>query len=295
MDFSSIIGNDKIKKDLDLAVKNNNVLHSYMFCGQEGIGKKLIAKEFAKKILCINKEFKDCSSCIKFNSNNHPDFYILNEAGETIKVDQIREITNKINEKPIVSEKKVYIINDSDKMTPDAANCLLKTLEEPPEYAVIILIVSNESLILSTVKSRCMKIKFDNISEDELKRFLKEQKGYDNLGENFLKLLNGSIGIALNLVQNKEIFDGVQKLIDNIETSNIIEVLNNGKIIYNKEFIEPILNYMLVCMYEKSKYNYKYINCIEYILDTMKRLKSNSNFDMTIDNLLLKVWGEINS
>ena len=219
----------------------------------------------------------------------------MNEAGETIKVDQIREITNKINEKPIVSEKKVYIINDSDKMTPDAANCLLKTLEEPPEYAVIILIVSNESLILSTVKSRCMKIKFDNISEDELKRFLKEQKGYDNLGENFLKLLNGSIGIALNLVQNKEIFDGVQKLIDNIETSNIIEVLNNGKIIYNKEFIEPSLNYMLVCMYEKSKYNYKYINCIEYILDTMKRLKSNSNFDMTIDNLLLKVWGEINS
>ena len=128
MNFNEIIGNEKIKLDLDKMIETNNILHSYMFIGQEGIGKKLFALEFDKKIVCLNKEYKDCNSCIKFESNNHPDFFLINETGETIKVEQIRNLTNKINEKPIVSDKKVYIINDSEKMTVDAANCLLKTL-----------------------------------------------------------------------------------------------------------------------------------------------------------------------
>ena len=295
MSFDNIIGNEKIKRDLSLAVQNNNILHSYMFIGQDGIGKKLFAKEFAKEILCINKEFKDCSSCIKFESNNHPDFFLLNEEGTTIKVEQIREITNKINEKPIVSEKKVYIINDSDKMTVDSANCLLKTLEEPPEYAVIILIASNENMLLSTVKSRCMKVRFENISNEELRKYLKEQKGYDNTNDSFFKLLNGSIGAALKLIESKDIFDQIYNLIDQIESLNIVDVLNKGSIIYNKEIINQILDYIIVCMYEKSKTNSRYLNCIDYVLDTMKRLNSNCNFDMTIDSLLLKIWGEINS
>ena len=162
MEFKNIIGNTEVKDYLIKSVKQKNILHSYLFLGTSGIGKRLIAKAFAKKILCLQDSEDECTckSCICFDGFNHPDFYLINEAGEKIKVDEIREITEKVIEKPIISNKKVYIINDAEKMTKEAQNCLLKTLEEPPEFAVLILITSNENLLLTTVKSRCMKINF---------------------------------------------------------------------------------------------------------------------------------------
>ena len=170
MEFKDIIGNEEVKDYLIKSINKKNILHSYLFLGTNGIGKLIIAKEFAKKILCLNniEETCTCKSCTCFDGRNHPDFYCINEEGESIKIDTIRKITEKIYEKPILSSKKVYIINDFDKMTKEAQNCLLKTLEEPPEFVVIILISSNENIILNTIKSRCMTIKFHNINDKEL-------------------------------------------------------------------------------------------------------------------------------
>ena len=139
--FDKIIGNDKIKEMLYKSVKDKKTSHSYLFVGIEGIGKKEIAKEFAKMLLCIsdNKYCNTCKSCIEFDSNNNPDFLYIEPEGNSVKIEQIRYIQRKIQEKPIISNKKVYIINDADKMTTEAQNCLLKTLEEPPEYSTIIL------------------------------------------------------------------------------------------------------------------------------------------------------------
>ena len=177
MNFSNIIGNEEIKIFLDNLIKTNNVVHSYMFIGPDGIGKVLFAKEFAKMILCqdSNKACNHCSSCIKFNSDNHPDFMIINsEDGKSIKINQIRFLQERISEKPIVSNRKVYIINDSDLMTVEAQNCLLKTLEEPPEFAVIILVLSNENKCLSTIKSRCTKIAFQKLRNSDLTQYANE-------------------------------------------------------------------------------------------------------------------------
>ena len=170
MSFEQILGNEEVKKYLRKNLEQNNILHSYLFLGTEGIGKLLLAKEFAKYILCLNKETSNCvcKSCICYDGNNHPDFSIINEEGQTIKIEVIRPVVEKIIERPIVSSKKVYIINDADKMTDEAQNCLLKTLEEPPEFITIILISSNENLLLNTIKSRCMKIKFNNIPNKDL-------------------------------------------------------------------------------------------------------------------------------
>lgn len=145
MAYEKIIGNEKVKEMLEQTVKKDKVLHSYLFTGKEGIGKFLIAEEFAQSILCQNPQEAlcgHCKSCLEFESGNHPDYQVIEPDGNSIKIEQIRYSNAKILEKPVSSAKKVYIIRDSQKMTKEAQNSLLKTLEEPPEYAVIILITS---------------------------------------------------------------------------------------------------------------------------------------------------------
>lgn len=187
---TKIKGNENKRKELEKIVQNNNILHSYLFLGQEGIGKKEIAKEFSKKILCqTKKENCDCKSCICFESENHPDIQIINSEGETIKINTVREMIKTIYEKPILSNKKIYIINDCDKMTKEGQNSLLKTLEEPPEYIVIILITANPDMILNTIKSRCTKIVFDKLKKQEIQELL-IIKGIEstNIPENMYEL-----------------------------------------------------------------------------------------------------------
>lgn len=297
MDFKSIIGNTNVKEYLNKSIEQNNILHSYLFLGTEGIGKMLIAKEFARKILCLENtkdETCTCKSCTCFKSQNHPDFHVINEAGENIKIETIREITEKVIEKPIISSKKVYIINDCDKMTKEAQNCLLKTLEEPPEFIIIILISSNENIILNTIKSRCMTVKFRNIENDELAEYARNVIGYDNLSENLLKSFDGSIGKAIKVKDNKEKYDSIDLLINNLERKDIIDIFLEGKIIYDKENIYDILDYIIVCLYAKSNQNEKYLDCIKYVNKCLARLRVNSNFDMSIDDMLFGMWEEVN-
>lgn len=175
--FQNLIGNEKVKEILIKTIHTKSIIHSYLFTGIEGVGKSLFAREFAKAILCENEEntpCDKCKSCMQFENSNHPDFMIINPDGNSIKIEQIRFLIEKISEKPIISEYKVYIINDSDKMTMEAQNSLLKTLEEPPEYAVLILITSNESKLLNTIKSRCTKIFFNAIEDKKIEEYIKE-------------------------------------------------------------------------------------------------------------------------
>lgn len=296
MNFNGSIGNKEVKEYLDKNIKQKNILHSYLFLGTSGIGKLLIAKEFAKAILCIeeNSDTCTCKSCTCFNGKNHPDFYLINENGDNIKIDTIRELTEKVIEKPIISRKKVYIINDCDKMTKEAQNCLLKTLEEPPEFAVIILISSNENIILNTIKSRCMSIKFKNIDDEELLNFAINHLGYDNISKNLLKTFDGSIGKAIKLKDNKEKYSEIENLISNLKQKDLIDILLDAKIIYDKENIFDILDYMIVCLYSKKDENEKYIDCIKYINKCNLRIRSNSNFDMSVDDMLFNIWEELN-
>ncbi len=126
--FNNILGNDKIKEALTNSVKNNKISHSYLFIGTDGIGKKLIAKEFAKMILCNdkNKYCGRCKSCIEFDTNNNPDFKIIEPEGNSLKIEQIRELQNRVSEKPIISNRKVYIIDNSDKMTRRSSKLFVK-------------------------------------------------------------------------------------------------------------------------------------------------------------------------
>ena len=292
---NNIIGNTEVKEYLEKIVNSNNVLHSYLFLGTEGIGKKEIAKEFAKKILCSTKEEGcTCKSCLCFDSNNHPDLYVIDYDNQSIKIDEIRTLTEKVIEKPIISEKKVYIINNAETMTKEAQNCLLKTLEEPPEFVVIILISSNDNLILNTIKSRCMTIKFNNIDNELIKKYIDENLEYGELSENLLKYINGSIGKAIKLKDVKDKYTEIENYLKKVTSLDIVDFLYYGKTIYDKENINDILNYIIVCLYSNSKDNVNYIYAIEHVYKCSLRLKSNSNFDMCIDNMLMEIWEEMN-
>lgn len=296
MEVSNIIGNEEIKEYLINSIKTNNILHSYLFLGTEGIGKRMLAENFAKSILCKEngKEECKCKSCICFDGKNHPDYNFINEQGEAIKIEQIREITKKVIEKPIVSEKKVYIINDCEKMTKEAQNCLLKTLEEPPEFVTLILISSNENLILNTIKSRCMKLKFQNINDEELRKFAIEKLQYEEISDNMLKSFGGSIGRAEKLKENNENYKAIEEFTKLLIKKNKPEIMQIGKILYDKENIYDILDYLIVCLYSNGKQNQKYLNCIDFVNKCITRLKVNSNFDMSIDSLIMKMWEELN-
>ena len=301
MAFDNLIGNNKVKSLLQNAIENNNILHTYMFLGIEGIRKFLFAKEFAKMILCNGNDEKPCdkcASCIQFDSLNNPDFNVIEPNGNVIKIEQIRLMQEKIAEKPVGSSKKVYIIRNADKMTKESQNCLLKTLEEPPEYVVIILIVENEGQLLNTVKSRCVRINFEAISEKELENYIIQNNIVNKIDETIIKLCEGSIGKAIKIKNNEEIYNVITHIIQNLDNLDLLEVLKNAEIIYkSKENIAEILDYFNVIIYNVyvTRKDIRYLNCVSYVEDTKKRIQFNTNYDMTIDNLLINIWEELNN
>ena len=295
--FEKIIGNDKIKNEIEKSVKERKTSHSYLFIGTDGIGKKMIAKEFAKMILCLNenKYCNKCKSCIEFDSNNNPDFLYIEPEENSLKIEQIRELQKKIQEKPIISSNKVYIINDADKMTQEAQNCLLKTLEEPPDFATIILIGSNENSFLGTIKSRCMIIHFEPIENSKIVEYLKKEYGFDNINKNLIEAFQGSIGKAIKLKDKQEEYANLEEIIDEIDKKDIIEIIKKSEILYkSKEEIFEFLDYINILLLKKAKQNYKYTTCIEIVENTKKRIKQNANYDMCIDNMIFNMWEEIN-
>ena len=195
-------------------------------------------------------------------------------------------------EKPIISKRKVYIIKDADLMTKEAGNCLLKTLEEPPSFVTIIMTGSNESMFLNTIKSRCMKIVFGKIQDDVLKEFLINNYNIE-LDNNILKACEGSIEKALKVNEKKEEYEQALRIFSNIENYKLLDVINKLDFIYkSKEYIYDILDYINIILSSKQLENPKYIIYIEAVEQAKKSLKANSNFDMSIDNMLYKIWNE---
>ena len=294
--FENIIGNKKNKEILKKAIEINKTSHSYIFCGTEGIGKKLIAKELAKKILCLKEKENgcDCKSCIEFDSDNNPDFQLIESVDGKIKIEQIRQMQRKVAEKPIISNNKVYIIDNADTMTTEAQNCLLKTLEEPPEYITIILICTNEGNLLSTIKSRCTRMQFEPIKDEDLKEYVKTKLPDEQISEKIIELAQGSIGKAIKLNERKDIYENIENILLSMQNRDLIDIVQMSEVIYkSKEEIKSILEYINVLLMKLSKQNIKYINCVQIVEETKRRIKANSNYDMCIDYMIFSMWQNV--
>lgn len=312
--FENIVGNNKIKESLKNAVKSNNVSHSYLFVGKAGVGKKKFAKDLAKKVMCLGSnggaqnngvknnevqnnnvandnlelDFDNCDSCIKFDANSNPDFSIIVPDGKSIKIEQIRNLQARIVEKPISSSKKVYIIDDADTMTEESQNCLLKTLEEPPEYAMIILIASNENRMLQTIKSRCVIIRFEDLTNEEISQILHTND------QDIIRLCEGSVAKADAISEKREMFAQLKIIADYLSKNSLIDVLINSDLLYSsKDDIMTLLDFLNIIFFEKAKENIKYSKAISIIEKTKKKILANNNYDMCIDYMLMHIWEEL--
>lgn len=273
--FEDILGNDDVKKYLTNCIENKNFSHSYIFSGIKGVGKYTFAKDFAKCIL---------------EDPMMQDYYELEPDGKSIKVAQIRELQNVINIKPTFSEKSVYIIDDADLMTTEAQNSLLKTLEEPPEYAVIILIVHNERSVLSTVKSRCVNIKFNKLSDKDIKKyFLKNDLNFEDKNINVFKVLDGSLN---NIDFIRDDYDELFKLtvfVTNLKKNKVINFFQDASVFYdNHDKIIRLLEYLNILLFENS-----YFQLIEIVEKTKNKILMNNNFEMCIDYMILNFIEEL--
>ncbi len=224
MDYTNIIGHKRAINALKSSIANETVSHSYLFQGEEGLGKKMVAYVFAKTLLC--KDSKDnqpcnrCVSCVKFDSHNHPDFFLIEPDKGLIKKGQIEEIVKSVGILPFESKRKIFIIDDSHMMNLEGKNTLLKTLEEPPSYVTIILISSSVNNLLPTILSRCQSVKFYPVNSSEIEDYL--VRVYDKSIEeasfvsNFTK---GSVGKSISLSTSEKFFqmrDEVVKILDGL-------------------------------------------------------------------------------
>ena len=275
--FEKLIGNEKIKQELTETMENQTISHSYMFVGKSGIGKRLFAREFAKGLLGdFNKDI--------LNYEDYKEIGPL-EGKKIISVDQIREIIKEANELPTESEKRVFVIDEADKMNSEAQNSILKTLEEPPEYVVIILIVTNESKMLETIKSRCNIIKFDTLKESEIEKYLVEEKLFDKSRKDVeIKLLNGSLENVNNLDSMLENYDYLKVLVSYIKKKDIIQALNNGLLLYeSKDDIINLLDLLNIVFLEE-----RLTKCVFVVENTKTKILQNNNYNMCIDSLIMK-------
>ncbi len=175
--FHDILGHEQIIFHLQSAVQSGKVSHAYIFNGPEGSGKRMLAEAFATLLLCESPEngepCMECRSCRQAVSHNHPDILYVTHEKAGIAVDDVRQqVGDTVDIRPYDSPYKVYIVDEAEKMNPQAQNALLKTLEEPPEYVVLLLLTTNADLFLPTILSRCVRLDIKAVSDDRIRTHL---------------------------------------------------------------------------------------------------------------------------
>lgn len=323
--FKDIIGQEQIRGHLQTALRLRKISHAYIINGERNSGKEFIAKVFSMALQCENggeEPCQECRSCRQALSGNHPDIIrLVHEKPNTIGVEDIRsQINNDMGIKPYQGPFKVYIINEGEKMTVQAQNALLKTLEEPPEYGVILILTTGAEALLPTVQSRCVLLNMRPVQDDLVKKYLMDTLQIpDYKAEVCTAFARGNIGRAKLLAASDE-FDRVKEeavtLLKNIDQMEISEIVAAIKKI--TEYQLDVTDYFdILSIWYRDVLMFKAMNDvnhlifreeiqyirrvadrssyegIETILDALdkakSRLSANVSFDLTMELLLLTI------
>ena len=324
--FADIVGQEQLREHLENAVRMGKVSHAYIINGERNAGKEFIAKTFAMAVQCENRQdvepCGECHSCKQALSGNHPDIiFITHEKPGTIGVDDIRrQINGDVAIKPYSGPKKIYIVSEGEKMTVQAQNALLKTLEEPPEYAVILILTDNVNTLLPTILSRCVVLNMKPVRDAQIKEYLMENMGIpDYKADICVAFARGNVGKA-RLLANSEEFDKVKeeaitllKYIGEMELHEIvaaIKKINEYKFDVN-DYMDILSIWYRDVLLFKATHDVNHLifreeiqhirkvadkstyEGIERIIDALEkskqRLNANVNFELTMELLLLTI------
>ncbi len=323
--FRDIIGQEQIREHLQNALSTGKISHAYIINGEKSSGKEFIAKVFAMALQCDeegDEPCQKCHSCRQALSGNHPDIiYVTHEKPNAIGVDDIRaQVNNDVAIKPYSGPYKVYIMNEAEKMTPQAQNAILKTLEEPPAYAVFLLLTSNVDSLLPTIISRCVVLNMKPVPDELVKKYLMEQMQVpDYKAEVCVAFARGNVGKAKALASSED-FENVKsealsllKYIRDMELSEIIAAIK--KIM---EYKLEINDYLDICaIWYRDVLLFKATNDVNHLIfreeiqtirktaqrssyegietviealeKAKKRLDANVNFELTMELLMLTI------
>ena len=209
MPFADVIGQDGPKKKIRTALAQQAIGHAYLFSGDDGIGKRLMALRFAQALSCETPPSSSqsdscghCRACEQIDSGAYPDLLVIepeqDKANPQIKIDRVREIERHVIYRPLLSARKICLIDDADRLNANAANAFLKTLEDPPEHSLFILVTSRPLRLLATVRSRCLTLRFSPVTPDQFEGALALKRATAIEDARFLSRVCGNrIGVAL--------------------------------------------------------------------------------------------------
>ena len=323
--FKDIVGQEQIKEHLQGAMRTGKVSHAYIINGERFSGKEYIARIFAMALQCEvegTEPCQVCHSCKQALTDNQPDIiYVSHEKPGSIGVDDIRaQVNGDIAIKPYSSPYKIYIINEAEKMTPQAQNALLKTLEEPPEYGIIFLLTTNVNSMLQTILSRCVVLNMKPVRDEIMREYLMNQlKVPDYRAEVCIAFARGNVGKAKMLASSED-FETVKdeaisllKYIVDMDTTEVVAAIKKISeyqmdigdyfdiisIWYRDVLLFKATNDVghLVFKNEISQIrkvagrtSYEGIERVLVALEKAKqRLDANVNFDLTMELLLLEI------
>jgi len=272
--FENIIGHKKEKEIITNLLNSNTFSHAYLFVGSKGIGKCLFAKELAKVLLNTD----NLETCIDYK------YVSKDKDKKDLAVEKIRkEVLDNIYIAPAMSDRKVYIIDDGETLNSASQNALLKTLEEPPKDVHIIIVANTLNTFLPTILSRINVIRFYGIENEKLKEYV-NKKFSAKLSDNIIEFIDGSIGMATNLIENNLLdkFNSVEKLFNLIIKKDLV----NSLILAGEGILdgEGLLKY-LEFLFNKNKLFY----VVKFVEKSGQRLKNNGNYDIVIDNMIINI------
>ena len=321
--FSEIVGHEQIKEHMQAAIRDKKPFHAYLFQGEEGVGKEALARTFAAGLQCqsesADKPCKECVSCRQMESGNQPDVIWVTREKASLGVDEIREqLCNTMDIKPFSSPYKIYLVPQAEKMTEAAQNALLKTIEEPPEYGIVILMTSNISALLPTIQSRCLTMEFRPLSTAVVESYVKEHcQVPDYQARASAAFAQGNLGKAMRYAKSEDFIerkDHIISLLRHVEQMDLSEMLAVIKDLGTRkdevrDYIDlMVLWYRDVLLFKATKdinqllfqdeasyisreASHRSYEKIEEILQAFEkakvRLRANVNFDFTMELMLL--------
>lgn len=325
--FKDVVGHEQVIMHLQNALRQKKVSHAYLFSGEAGSGKRLLAEAFAKTLLCEEGGIEacgKCKSCRQTESGNQPDFKAVVREKASLGVKEIREqVTSDAQIKPYSSAYKVYLIDEAEKMTEEAQNALLKTIEEPPEYAVFLLLVTRQELLLPTVLSRCISLPLHPVAPEKVRRFLMEKKGIpDYLADSAAAFSGGLVGRAVQYAESESFTEqrrDVLQVVKQGEALSMAELMDAVKLFSGKkdvagEYLDMMLLwYRDVLLFKATKnatgllfldeinsisaqaaaYSFEKLQgIVERIEQVKQRLKANVNYETAMELLLFYIKEE---